>query len=86
MLVGINGNMPSTPRGYNTGEADMTIRKNIRENPPDSIHYGYFNYGSLVGVAKLRRQAVREAERWLEKPWSEIKDDIEIHKIRVSKA
>lgn len=63
----------------------MAVRKDIRENPSDQTGYGYYNFGRLIGIAFLKREAKHKAERWTGKPWAEIKEYIEIHKVVVRK-
>ena len=63
----------------------MTNRKDVRENPRDQTAYGVYNYGRLIFTKYLKREAKKAAEDWTGKPWPEIKDHIEIHKVLVSK-
>ena len=63
----------------------MANRKDIRESPSDQKAYGYYNFGRLIGVEYLKRGAKRAAEEWTGKPWDEIKDFVEIHKIVIKK-
>ena len=66
-------------------ERKMTTRKMRRENPRDQIMYGYYNYGRFIGATIRKNEAIKEAEKWTGKPWDEIKEYIEVHKILVSK-
>lgn len=63
----------------------MAIRKDIRKNPADQTAFGYYNYGRLIGIEYLRRSAKLAAEKWTGKPWAEINDHIELHKVVVKK-
>ena len=56
-----------------------------RKHPRDQVMYGYYNYGRFIGATVRKYEAIKKAERWVGKPWGEIKDYIEIHKILVSK-
>ena len=60
-------------------------RQDVRKNPSNQIAYGVYNYGRLVFVESLKRQAKATAEAWTGKAWDEIKGHIEIHKVIVKK-
>jgi len=63
----------------------MRTRKQMREDPPSSVCWGYFNCGRLIGIAGLKRDAVKKAERWTGKHWVEICNHVEVHKVLVKK-
>ena len=60
-------------------------KDDVRKNPSDKSAYGVYNYGRLIFVEYLKRGAKKAAEEWTGKPWDEIKDHIEIHKVIVKK-
>ena len=63
----------------------MKSLKQRRLNPNDFVGYGIYNYGRLVAFTYLKRDTRKEAVRWAGKPWPEIENHIEIHKIVVKK-
>jgi len=58
----------------------------IRVYPSPQKVWGWYNTGILVGVEYLRRDAIKAAEKWTGKPWSEAKKNMEVHKVYVSQA
>lgn len=51
--------------------------------PRPCIEWGYYNFGRLIGVERLRRDAIAAAEDWSGRPWAECRAFIQIHKVRV---
>ena len=61
----------------------MATRKDIREHPSDQTAWGYYNLGLLIGIEYLKRDARKAAEEWTGKPWKEIEDHVELHRVVV---
>lgn len=57
----------------------------IRKNPRPQTAWGYYNWGTLWGVAYHRRDAIAEVEKIMGKPWSECRKSCEVHKVIVEK-